>query len=280
MVGRYRRRPARSSLPRHRFRLDKAGRRGRPAGPHTVSRAGQQVPRLRPPPGSASQSPLPYHGQGEDGPDSGPRRAAPRRHDHRPDAQRIGAAGNTSASAERAPLADDEPRVVTARYPNHVWHVDLSAVPIVAGLALPWLPFALPQRWPFCWWVATAIDHFSRRVVGLAAFDRQPSSVQVRQFLARAIRRAGQPPKYLICDKGGQFWCDGFKSWCKRRGIKPRFGAVGKHGSIAVVERFIRTMKAECTRRLLLTPLRRESFRQELDLFATWYNEHRPHHWG
>ena len=158
--------------------------------------------------------------------------------------------------------------------------MDLSAVPIVAGLALPWLPFALPQRWPFCWWVATAIDHFSRRVVGLAAFDRQPSSVQVRQFLARAIRRAGQPPKYLICDKGGQFWCDGFKSWCKRRGIKPRFGAVGKHGSIAVVERFIRTMKAECTRRLLLTPLRRESFRQELDLFATWYNEHRPHHWG
>ena len=27
----------------------------------------------------------------------------------------------------------------------------------------------------------------------------------------------------------------------KRKGVKPRFGAVGKYGSIAVVERFIRT---------------------------------------
>ena len=49
--------------------------------------------------------------------------------------------------------------------------------------------------------------------------------------------------------------------------------------SIAVVERFIRTMKAEGTRRLLLVPLRKESFRQELNLFADWHNEYRPHTW-
>jgi transposase InsO family protein len=149
----------------------------------------------------------------------------------------------------------------------------------VAGFAVPWLPHALHQRWPFCWWVAAVVDHFSRRIMGLTVFDRQPTSLQVRQFLASAIRKAGHAPKYIICDKGGQFWCDGFKAWCKRRGIQPRFGAVGQHGSIAVAERFIRTMKTECTRRLLLVPMRREAFRRELGFFVQWYNEHRPHEW-
>jgi hypothetical protein len=101
----------------------------------------------------------------------------------------------------------------------------------------------------------------------------------VRQFLATAIRQAGQTPKYIICDKGTQFWCDGFKAWCRHRGIQPRFGAVGQHGSIAVVERFIRTLKTECTRRLFLMPMRKEAFRHELSGYAVWYNQHRPHEW-
>ena len=50
-------------------------------------------------------------------------------------------------------------RVVTAKNPNHVWHLDLTTVPIVSGFWASWLPFALPQCWPFCWWVAVAIDH-------------------------------------------------------------------------------------------------------------------------
>jgi transposase InsO family protein len=52
------------------------------------------------------------------------------------------------------------------------------------------------------------------------------------------------------------FTSEGFRGWCKRRGIWLRYGAVGKHGSIAIVERFIRSMKQECTRRLVV-PLRR-----------------------
>jgi len=54
-------------------------------------------------------------------------------------------------------------RVVTAKYANHVWHVDLTAVPVGSGFWTTWLPFALPQRWPFCWWLAVAVDHFSGR---------------------------------------------------------------------------------------------------------------------
>ena len=173
--------------------------------------------------------------------------------------------------------ADAKPvRLVTAKYPNHVWHVDLTLVPTVAGFWTACLPFALPQCWPFCWWVAAVVDHFSRRVMGVAVWKKVPTSIQVRAFLGRAIHRTGVAPKYLICDKGSQFWCDGFKARCRRRSIRPRFGAVGQHGSVAIIERFIRTMKDECTRRILV-PFRLARMRSEVLSFAGWYNGCRPH---
>jgi putative transposase len=167
-------------------------------------------------------------------------------------------------------------RVVTARTPNHVWHTDLTAVPTGAGFWAPWLPFALPQCWPFCWWLAVVIDHYSRRAIGFSVFPKRPTSLAVRSFLGRTIARASVTPKYLVCDKGSVFWCEDFKRWCRRKRIRPRYGAVGQHGSIAVIERFIRTLKDEGTRRILV-PQRRTYFRRELNHFFAWYNEHRPH---
>ena len=149
-------------------------------------------------------------------------------------------------------------RIVTAKRPNHVWHVDLTAVPSSAGFWASWSPFALPQCWPFCWWVAVVIEHYSRRVMGVATFKNSPTSVSVQRFLEHAMNSAGAAPKYVICDKGQQFWCDAFKDWCDRKVITPRFGAVGQHGSIALVERFILSLKNECTRRILMTLRKRE----------------------
>ncbi|MFC1491032.1 integrase core domain-containing protein [Nitrospinota bacterium] len=80
----------------------------------------------------------------------------------------------------------------------------------------------------------------------------------------------------MISDKAKQFWCAKFKGWCDRLGIKPRFGAVGKKGSIAVIERFIRSLKNECMNNILV-PLHEKMFLRELELFANWYNGHRPH---
>ena len=80
-------------------------------------------------------------------------------------------------------------RVVTANYPEHVWHVDLTVVPTSSGLWAPWMPFALPQVWPFCWWTALVLDHFSRCVVGFAVFTKQPTSVQVHSLLGRPIAK-------------------------------------------------------------------------------------------
>jgi transposase InsO family protein len=172
--------------------------------------------------------------------------------------------------------AQSSTRVVAAKRPDHVWHVDLTTIPTSAGFWASWLPFSLPQQWPFCWWVGVILDHYSRRVMAITAFEGLPTSEAVQDFLDSAKDEAGTLPKYLISDKAKQFWCPEFKDWCKRKDITPRFGAVGKKGSIAVIERFIRSLKRECLR-VILVPLSEQSILHELALFAEWYNEHRPH---
>jgi putative transposase len=133
------------------------------------------------------------------------------------------------------------------------------------------------QCWPFCWWLAIVLDHYSRRVIGFAVFFSQPTSEKVRQFLGQVVAKVGAAPKYLVSDHGPQFCADGFKDWCKRRGIRQRLGAISKAGSIAVLERTIRSLKDECCRLLAVVSLLRPSFRHELELFMTWYNGARPH---
>ena len=167
-------------------------------------------------------------------------------------------------------------RVVRAKRPNEVHHVDLSTVPTTMGFWTAWLPFALPQRWPFCWWIAIVVDHYSRRAMGVALFMRPPSSAAVRSFLERVARKTGTVPKYLITDHGKQFAAKAFARWCRGHCIRQRFGAIGKYGSLAVVERFIRTVKTECTRRILV-PFRLADFQCELSFFVRWYNAERPH---
>ena len=68
-------------------------------------------------------------------------------------------------------------RVVSAKKPNHLWHADLTTVPTALGFWVSWLPFTLPQVWPFCWWLEVTVDHFSRRVMEFAVYRALPSSV-------------------------------------------------------------------------------------------------------
>ena len=183
----------------------------------------------------------------------------------------------SNSTSAKSSNESPEGRIVTAKRPNHVWHIDLTIVPTIAGLWCSWLPWALPQCWPFCYWVAVAIDHFSRRAMGVASFKQQPTSLAVRSFLGRTIAKVKATPKYIICDRGSQFDNKGFRKWCKRKGIKkPRYGAVGKSGSIAVVERFILTLKTILAG-MLFVPYRHDKFREELFLAVEWYNRFRSH---
>ncbi|NNE36533.1 MAG: DDE-type integrase/transposase/recombinase, partial [Rhodothermales bacterium] len=87
----------------------------------------------------------------------------------------------------------------------------------------PWLPWALTQCWPFCWWVAVVMDRFSRRVMGVAVFEKQPTAVEVRHALDRVVRKCGSTPDHLITDRGRQFVARAASAVAARRAVcQPR----------------------------------------------------------
>ena len=109
-------------------------------------------------------------------------------------------------------VLEEQGRSIRADYPNHVWGVDLTIMPTVGGYWVPWSPRSMPNYWPFGWWLAFVIDHYSRRVIGFAVFKTHPTSGQVLNVLRRAISRAKAIPRHLICDQGSQFIAEDFKA--------------------------------------------------------------------
>ncbi|MCX6985484.1 MAG: hypothetical protein NT118_12165, partial [Lentisphaerae bacterium] len=82
-------------------------------------------------------------------------------------------------------LTEEEKPVkrIVSRHPGHTWLVDLTAMPISSGFWTSWIPNALPQYWPFCFWIAIILDHFSRKVVGFAVFRKNPKSGEITDML-------------------------------------------------------------------------------------------------
>ncbi len=62
------------------------------------------------------------------------------------------------------------------------------------------------------------------------------------------------------------------RSWRVLRTFRDR----SSFSEVAVIERFFRTLKSEGTRPISI-PLRVATIREEIALFATWYNQYRPH---
>lgn len=160
------------------------------------------------------------------------------------------------AKAKSAPVA---PREIVARYPNHVWSVDRTRV-------LRW------GIWPT--WVLVAIDHFSRNVVACWPLEG-PNAGWVVGALEDAFVQHGAP-RHLISDQEGVFISDAFREVLIQWNVKQRFGAVGQHGSIAVTERVILTLKYEWLKRV---PVIRglDHLDQLLCDFTIYYNEYRGH---
>jgi putative transposase len=165
--------------------------------------------------------------------------------------------GSPAAAAGRP--EQTQPRQIVARCPNHVWSVDRTRV-------WRW------RIWPT--WVLVAIDHFSRRVVACCPLEG-PNAGWVVGALEEAFRHHG-PPKHIITDQEGIFTGEALAELLWDWDIKHRFGAVGKHGSIAVTERVIRTLKYEWLRRV---PVIRglDHLGRLLADFALYYNTWRPH---
>jgi putative transposase len=122
--------------------------------------------------------------------------------------------------------------------------------------------------------VLVAIDHFSRKVVCVAPLEG-PNAGWIIEALEQAMRKHG-PPKHIISDQAPVFTGGAFAELLDQWNIKPRLGAVGKSGSIAVTERVIKTLKYEWLKRVPLI----KGF-DHLTLlcneFESWYNGWRPH---
>ena len=161
-----------------------------------------------------------------------------------------------SAKAQSTPAP---PREIVARYPNHVWSVDRTRV-------LRW------GLWPT--WVLVVIDHFSRAVTAVVPLEG-PNAGWVVEAMTGAFSRHGTP-RHLISDQEGVFISDAFRDLLAQRDVKHRLGAVGQHGSIAVTERVILTLKYEWLHRV---PVIRglDHLEQLLRDFTVYYNEYRGH---
>ncbi|MBN1608764.1 MAG: transposase [Polyangiaceae bacterium] len=194
---------------------------------------------------------------------------APQEASSSPDADDVTADGaNSNTKTQRT-------RTVTARYVHHLWHIDVTLLPTAGGFCVPWVPFSLPQCWPFSFHLAVILDHFSRSIVAWKLFYKEPTALAICSLLDQARDAVGRAPKYIVSDQGAQFQHD-YRIWCDDNEVVPRFGAIGQSGSIAVLERFFRAFKQEMLRRLLLVPRRFVAMQREVFAYAFWYNQHRP----
>ena len=90
-----------------------------------------------------------------------------------------------------------------------------------------------------------------------------------------ALGVLGKKPKHIISDRGVQFRTD-YLDWCEAHRIRPRFGKLHAHGSIARIERFFKSLKYEGLYRISV-PSSAALMQAELIVFGRWFNSARPH---
>jgi len=153
-------------------------------------------------------------------------------------------------------------RSLRARHPNHLWMIDITEIP-------SWFRI-------FTFRLALVLDVFSRFPLAWKVFWLEPSAKDIRCLISTAIRRHGSP-RYLVSDQGRQFTARLLGRWLRAQGIQQRFGAIGKTGSIAIIERFWKTIK-DLLGLPLAPPFLRSELERRLDATVTYYAELKPHH--
>ncbi len=173
----------------------------------------------------------------------------------------------TRVSKEEAEPAKVVERAVRAKRPNHVLMVDVTLIKALAGF----LSFRL----------AVVIDVFSRFPLAWRLFDSEPSAEEMTAVLDEAAARARRyhldlSLAHFVTDKGACFTAEEFQEAIARHGMKARFGAVGRHGSIALIERLWLGLKdllhLRLDRRLL-----REDLAPRIGLGLFYYSVLKPH---
>jgi transposase InsO family protein len=150
---------------------------------------------------------------------------------------------------------------VKARYPNHVVMADLTDIPSLFRL--------------FCSKLAVVFDVFSRFPLAARVFPQEPSGTQLAELFREAVERFG-PPKHFVSDRGPQFTSESFRDMIQEHPVAHRFGALGKVGSIALIERLWKSAKSLLGLRLL-PPLTQCELERRVNLALFYYAYLRPH---
>jgi len=157
--------------------------------------------------------------------------------------------------------ASTVPRAVRAKHPNHVWMVDLTDVKGLFGMVT--------------FKVAVVFDAFSRMPLLVRVFSKEASAREIARFVSKAARRHGRPA-HFVSDHARCFTSRVFRHKLRSLGVKQRFGAVGKKGSIALIERLWRTLKDTLGLRLL-RPIAAEDLLDKIEMGLLHYAHFRPH---
>jgi len=155
----------------------------------------------------------------------------------------------------------ESPRILRAKHVNHIWLSDLTEIRGFLGL--------------FTYKLVVVLDLFSRFPLSFGVFRKEPSADQVLDVLDRAMRRHGRP-RHFVSDQGSQFTAAVFRETLDALSIGQRFGAIGQYGSIALIERFWRTLKELLAIRLW-PPLSAAHLEARVELALRYYSALRPH---
>lgn len=148
-------------------------------------------------------------------------------------------------------------RHVKPLYPNHVWGIDITYLP-------------MQGRWMY---LVAIIDWYSRMIVGY-----ELSPVMTKDFVLKAVEDAiarHGTPTILNSDQGSQFTCPDYINLLKDNAILISMDGKGRALDNAITERFWRTLKWEDVYLMQYdTP---KALRIGIDKYIRYYTEERSH---
>jgi putative transposase len=183
-------------------------------------------------------------------------RKAVRRHRHEMGLAAIFPGPNLSKRAHQAAIFPYLLTNVTARYPNHVWGLDITSIRLRHG----WL------------YLVALLDWYSRYVISWEL----DQTMQVG-FVLEAMQRALQQAQPIICtsDQGSQFTSTPYIDLLKKHDVQISMDGRGRALDTIFTERLWRTIKYEEV--YLKDYSSPREARQSLAQYLQFYNERRLH---
>ena len=147
-----------------------------------------------------------------------------------------------------------------AEEPNQKWVADLTYIATEEG----WL------------YVATVLDLFSRKIIGLAMSERMTTDLVIQALRQALIHRKPSTTLMHHSDKGSQYTSKKFLSLLKTNNITPSMSGTGNCFDNAAMESFYHTLKTEHV--YFETYKTRQQARQSIfEYVEVFYNRKRRH---